>query len=70
MYVCICNGYREAQLHEVARSGVRSAREAYHALGAGPRCGRCVAAAQEMLDGLHTPRPDSHSQPSGGEAVA
>ncbi len=53
MYVCICNGYRDAEIREVARSGVRCAKKAYHALGDGPNCGRCLAVAQDLIDGVH-----------------
>lgn len=54
MFVCICNGYREAQLQELAKAGVRRAEEAYDSLGAGPRCGQCIEVAQELMDGVHT----------------
>ena len=50
MYVCICNGYREAQIREVARQGVTAAADAYQALGQGPCCGRCIPFAQRILD--------------------
>jgi len=53
MYVCICNGYRDAEISRVARSGVRSAREAYRTLGCGPRCGQCLDVAQELIDQIH-----------------
>ncbi len=53
MYVCICNAYRDAEIREAARSGLRSARKAYAALGGGPRCGRCLPVAQELIDREH-----------------
>jgi bacterioferritin-associated ferredoxin len=53
MYVCICNGYRDTEIRRVARSGVRCARTAYVLLGHGPRCGRCLALAQDMIDRVH-----------------
>ena len=53
MYVCICNGYRDKDIREVARSGVQCAREAYETLGAGPRCGKCLEFAQTLIDDLH-----------------
>lgn len=55
MYVCICNGYRDAELQEVAKRGVRCAREAYNSLGAGPQCGQCIEVAQDLIDGVHVP---------------
>ncbi|MCY4231971.1 MAG: (2Fe-2S)-binding protein [Alphaproteobacteria bacterium] len=53
MYVCICNAYRDAEIREAARTGVRSAHKAYAALGGGPRCGRCLPDAQDLIDREH-----------------
>ena len=54
MYVCICNGYRDAEISKVAQqSGVRCARRAYFALGNGPRCGQCLTVAQDLIDRIH-----------------
>lgn len=50
MYICLCNGYREAELRRVAREGIASAAEAYNALGNGPCCGRCLDCAQQIID--------------------
>src|SRR3546814_15382530 len=41
MYVCLCNGYRDTEIREIAESGVRCAREVYLTLGNGPCCGTC-----------------------------
>lgn len=51
MYVCLCNGYRETELRELAGQGYACAVEAYRALGNGPCCGRCLEFAQKILDG-------------------
>jgi len=62
MYVCLCNGYRDAEISEVARNGVRCARRAYFQLGNGPRCGQCLEFAQDLIDEVHdakTPRKPS-----------
>jgi len=56
MYVCLCNGYRDAEIREVAQSGVRCARKAYDVLGGGPRCGRCLIVAQDLIDDAHGER--------------
>ena len=53
MYVCICNAYRDAEIREAARSGLRCARKAYAALGGDPRCGRCLPVAQDLIDREH-----------------
>ena len=50
MYVCLCHGYRDSQLRELARQGVSSVLEAYKILGDGPSCGRCLEVAQEIID--------------------
>ncbi|MGP1394195.1 MAG: (2Fe-2S)-binding protein [Inquilinaceae bacterium] len=53
MYVCICNGYREAQLLQLAYRGLTCAEEAYAALGTGPNCRRCLDCAQQIMDDYH-----------------
>ena len=50
MYVCLCNGYRDSELRDLARRGFTVAEDAYRALGDGPCCGQCVAFAQGILD--------------------
>lgn len=65
MFVCICNGYRSADLQELAKAGVRSAEEAYRSLGAGPRCGQCIEVAQQLIDGAHV----DGAQATAGERV-
>ena len=57
MYVCICNAYRDAEIREAARAGVRCAHKAYAALGGEPRCGRCLPTAQELIDREHDAPP-------------
>ncbi len=53
MYVCLCNGYREAQLLQLACRGVTCAEEAYSALGNGPNCRQCLDCAQQIIDDYH-----------------
>lgn len=51
MIVCICNAYRTAQIEATAReTGHCDAYAVYEALGAGPRCGRCLEMAQDIVD--------------------
>ena len=57
MYVCLCNGYRESEIREVASEGISCATEAYLALGAGPCCGRCLPFAQQVIDDTLDPPP-------------
>jgi len=53
VYVCLCNGYRDQEIREIAESGVRCAREAYFSLGNGPCCGTCLDFAQGIVDEVH-----------------
>ncbi|TQV83148.1 (2Fe-2S)-binding protein [Denitrobaculum tricleocarpae] len=53
MYVCLCNGYRDSEISEIARDGVRCAKRAYFAMGSGPRCGQCLDMAQDIIDDVH-----------------
>ena len=53
MYVCLCNGYRDSELRAVAREGIAIAGDAYHALGNGPCCGKCLDTAQAIIDSEH-----------------
>ena len=53
MYVCLCNGYRDAEIREVAESGLRCVKEVYLTLGNGPCCGSCLDFAQDIVDSVH-----------------
>jgi bacterioferritin-associated ferredoxin len=73
MYVCLCNGYRESELRDMARRGHSVAEEAYKALGDGPCCGHCVDFAQEILDEERAASPAVGTASRGvmvGDAVA
>lgn len=50
MFVCLCNGYRDKELREMAQEGVRDVDDAYERLGGGPKCRRCVTFAQDILN--------------------
>ena len=73
MYVCLCNGYRDAEIREVAaETGERCAEQVYLSLGNGPCCRSCLDCAQEIVNGVHTPdragdrrrpQPQTESQP-------
>ena len=71
MFVCICNAYRDAEIREAALAGARRARDAYRALGGGPRCGRCLRDAQILIDEAHggrmtPPRRNGRAECSAG----
>lgn len=70
MYVCICNGYRDSDIRQLAQSGVRCAHVAYESLGSGPRCGRCVDVAQRLIDQIHQDRDLPDNQPTSASVGA
>ena len=53
MFVCICRQYREQDIRRAAHAGLRSARDVYRELGAGPNCGRCLEFAEEVIRDVH-----------------
>jgi len=76
VYVCLCNGYRDAEIREIAESGVRCAREVYLTLGNGPCCGTCLDCAQGIVNDVHganddqaAARPGTVDAAAGQEAV-
>ncbi len=50
MYICLCNGYREAEIASAAQCGASTPEEAFHRLGNGPCCRRCLPTAQAIID--------------------
>jgi bacterioferritin-associated ferredoxin len=55
MYVCMCNALRDRDVAAAAAAGARTAMDAYSALGAAPRCGRCLPFAQQFVERCHGP---------------
>ena len=53
MYVCLCNGYNDSDIREIAKDGIHSVLEVYLILGKGPCCGKCLDLAQEIIDNVH-----------------
>ena len=49
MYVCVCNGHRDADIRRVAKSGLTCARQIYRKLGKPVRCGRCLDYAAGVI---------------------
>jgi bacterioferritin-associated ferredoxin len=49
MYVCLCNGFTDRQVLSVADEGCCSTAGVYRALGARPRCGKCVPTVLGIL---------------------
>lgn len=72
MYVCLCNGYRDEEIREIAESGVRCVREVYLTLGNGPCCGTCLDCAQGIVNEVHGANDDqtgTAGESAGRDAV-
>lgn len=50
MFVCMCNGYREDELRQLAKQGVGDVDLAFAMLGGEPVCRRCVDFAHDILN--------------------
>jgi bacterioferritin-associated ferredoxin len=50
MYVCVCHGVTDRQICRAVDQGVRSLGELQMQLPVGACCGRCVDAAQAVID--------------------
>jgi len=70
MFVCICNGHRDRDIQEAARSGLTCAREIYRSLGKPVRCGRCLDLATKLVDEIHAPADNDAFEPAGETAAA
>lgn len=68
MYVCLCNGYRDDEIREVAESGVRCAQEVYLTLGNGPCCGTCLDCAQDIVNDVHALKDAGNGNKNGDPA--
>jgi len=70
MYVCLCRGITEKQLHAAAAAGARSLQAVYRCLGGPPQCGKCVPYARYVLDqGGSREEHRSDSGFCGGSAI-
>lgn len=49
MYVCVCNGVTERQIHEAARNGASRLKDLRQQLGVTQDCGRCASCAHQCL---------------------
>ena len=49
MYVCICNGITERDVHQAIDGGASSVRDLNRALQVGSCCGKCVCLARDIL---------------------
>ena len=49
MYVCLCNGVTERDIHEAASRGARTVKDLRRDLGVASDCGKCASCAREVL---------------------
>jgi len=49
MYICLCNGITDRDIHRVAAGCDGSVAQIYRGLGCAPQCGKCVPVVREML---------------------
>ena len=55
MYVCICHGITERQIHRAVEQGARTLGDVQMKLPVGACCGRCEDCAREVIrDGQRT----------------
>lgn len=52
MYVCICRGITERDIHRAAHQGICSWEQLSKAMGVGDECGTCSSHARQVLDAL------------------
>ena len=50
MYICVCQGITDSQVRETVRRGASCLMDVQCALPVGMCCGRCVPAAQSVID--------------------
>ncbi|MFC6440708.1 bacterioferritin-associated ferredoxin [Bowmanella sp. JS7-9] len=51
MYICLCYAITDKQIkHAVREQGVGSMRELRQTLNIGGQCGKCIRAAQQIID--------------------
>ncbi len=53
MYVCICHGVTEKDLHKAAKQGARSLQDVKQMTGCATGCGSCADMALEVLRAQH-----------------
>ena len=50
MYVCVCHGVSDKQLHHAVEAGVRSFEQLQACTGVATCCGACEPCAREILE--------------------
>jgi bacterioferritin-associated ferredoxin len=50
MYICLCNGITERQIHDAVKGGVSTFHQLQRELGVATCCGQCSQCAHQVLD--------------------
>lgn len=50
MYICVCKAVSDKKIRQLVQEGATSVRELKQCLGVGSQCGKCIPAAQELLN--------------------
>ena len=50
MYVCLCHAVTDRQIKQAVREGVCSLRQVQLCLRVGTNCGKCIAAARDVIE--------------------
>ncbi len=59
MYVCLCKGVTDRDIHTAIEAGARNLRDLTAALGVGRDCGQCARLSKQLLRNAH-----QHTAPS------
>lgn len=51
MYICLCNGLSEREMHDAVSACAGSVASVYRYHGCAPRCGHCVPVVRDMVEG-------------------
>lgn len=70
MYVCVCHGFTDTQVRDLAAQGCRSTAQVYRSLSDGlpPQCGKCVPFVRRMVKAAAAPAAEL--APAMGYAAA
>ena len=63
MFVCLCNGYRDSELREAARSVVGGVEEVYASLGGEPACRGCLDYAEDIIEQVRSAETTAEPTP-------
>lgn len=50
MFVCVCNGITDRDIHRALESGDRNIRQLQHSLGVASQCGSCEELTREIIE--------------------